>query len=572
MPLFYPGLRTEYSERILKREFMTIAGERERSQTTSTLPQKLLTLAGALVITLVAVVISLHPFLEPDIFWQLRVGHGIVATGRPPHHETYSWDRYGARWSVSEWLGFVGYYEAYRHLGGFAGLLDLRILLNVAAFLLQFAILRRLTKSTVVAFLIVIAAETASANFFQTRPYQFTFVLSTLFAYLVARVRSGELRPQWLLATGALTVVWANLHQGFILEIIILLTYTAVDIAVGPGCLARGAKGGTSTAFNRARWSLASTLTVVIGSLVSPYGVEPYGMIAHTIFSPISRFIIEWMPLSLSWSIEIAGLASVAVAIAPALTLSKKRDFGTIAVIAGLAVESLLHQRNVPLFALMAPILAAPQIGDAIARVRDLPEASTDRLRRLAYLVAIATATWNVILWTSTAQSEVAIVKADKNATGRFWEDLGDFTQSLHAEPEDAAAFMQANGFPSKNLRLFNDLGSGGYFLWRMPTFKVFIDSRNDPYMGGVLENYYAAITSPTGQGISQALSRYDFDGAVTHNPAIQRYFAAQPGWVCVYTPSTQNGTWIDLRRSPRTNSLIEVCLNRVRGPKASVK
>lgn len=524
---------------------------------------KVLALLSIIVLLWVAVCISLHPFVQPDIFWQLRVGHDIVATGRPPHYETYSWDRHGTRWSVSEWLTFVGYYEAYLRLGGFAGLLDLRLAFNIIAVFTQFIFLRKLTGSTVVSFLLASASETAGANFFQTRPYQITSICSIIVAYLVVAVRSGTLKPKSLLWLMPLAALWANLHQGFILAIAILSIYAGTDAGIGAFLTAIGrAKPQAASNAAMACWFAIAALATVIGSLLSPYGFEPYSMVFRTMLSPISRFIIEWMPLPMAWSLETAALAVIAAAVGAALLLAKDRDIGTVVVTIILAVEALQHQRNVPLFALLAPILVAPEIKHVINRARNMPKVNRHRIQRLCHATAISVATWNLVLWTSTAQCVVATVETRSHATGRFWNDLGNSTANRYAMPESTAEYIRANDFPS-NLRLFNDLGSGGYFIWKLPQMRVFIDGRNDPYFGGVLEDYHSAISAHSASDFQRIMAHYNFDGVITCDPFIRRCYASEPNWVQVYPLNGDDQTWIYLRRSPRTAALIARCLSR---------
>lgn len=43
--------------------------------------------------------------------------------------------------------------------------------------------------------------------------------------------------------------------------------------------------------------------------------------------------------------------------------------------------------------------------------------------------------------------------------------------------------------------RLFNEYNWGGYLIWHLPTYPVYVDGRTDLFSDGVLENYIAAVS-----------------------------------------------------------------------------
>src|ERR1700722_16969505 len=68
---------------------------------------KLLLIVLGVIVALTTTAIVLTPEPAADLFWQLRCGNDIIASGILPHHDSYSWTRHGAPWSVNEWLSFV---------------------------------------------------------------------------------------------------------------------------------------------------------------------------------------------------------------------------------------------------------------------------------------------------------------------------------------------------------------------------------------------------------------------------------------------------------------------------------
>ena len=69
--------------------------------------------------------------IDPDMFWQIKVGQWIVAQHAVPFTDVYSFTRAGAPWMSSSWLSQMLLAEAF-DLGGWAGVVILSALAAAA--------------------------------------------------------------------------------------------------------------------------------------------------------------------------------------------------------------------------------------------------------------------------------------------------------------------------------------------------------------------------------------------------------------------------------------------------------
>ena len=94
---------------------------------------------------------------DADIYWQIELGHWMMAHGQVPHVDTFSYTMAGKPWISSQWLAQVLYAAVYDVLG-WNGVVVLAALSIAAALgLLMHFLQKRL--ATVPALVLVIAAS-----------------------------------------------------------------------------------------------------------------------------------------------------------------------------------------------------------------------------------------------------------------------------------------------------------------------------------------------------------------------------------------------------------------------------
>jgi len=145
----------------------------------------------------------------------------------------------------------------------------------------------------------------------------------------------------------------------------------------------------------------------------------------------------------------------------------------------------------------------------------------------------------------------------------RIYSNLAQFIQiSDTSIPYYGVKFLvdhQING------RVFNDYGFGGYFLWANPTEKVFIDGRQDPYVGQPTLEFMAIINiSPIWNDL---LNKYQINYIIIKpQQKLNDFLLSHPDWDLVYFDSV---SVIYLRHNtfPQIPRLSNITPNNYRNP-----
>ena len=432
-------------------------------------------------VTLLAVAaIGLREVVDPDLWWHLATGRYILAEGRIPGYDVFSFTAVGHRWVTHEWLSDLLLYAG-NGLVGFVGLAVLFTLVIVAAYALVW--LRCRGRPVLAAFSVVLAAL-ASAPTYGVRPQMLSLLFASLYLYILDSGATG--RRVWLLPP--LTLLWANLHSGFVAGLAILAVYT-----VGEELAWLGRRAGKGAWLSPRARRLALVLVASLAcSLVTPNGISavlfPFGTLSSR---AIQDQIQEWASPnfheSLAWPLGGYWLLLVA-----ALGASRRRVEPTeLLLLVGASAAAMYSIRHAQFLSVVGAPILAERLGD----LWRAPEQEGRAERPLSPLMEKG-------LWV-VAAGLVALLGVRVSAVARR---VPEAERELY--PSAALAFMEANGLGG---RVFNTYHWGGYLIWR--GHPVFIDGRAEVYGDEVLNEYMKA------QGVDkdweEPFQRYGVDVAL---------------------------------------------------------
>jgi len=173
-------------------------------------------------------------------------------------------------------------------------------------------------------------------------------------------------------------------------------------------------------------------------------------------------FVTEWLPLSTD---DIRGLALVAVIAAigvAALTGRARASIFELIVFVPVTILAIQHLRLTFVFG----IVCAPLAARMIAHRRKLDLRTSDHLLTNAFLVLVS-AVLCVVTFPSAERSEARV-------------------EGLY--PVKAAQFIRQAQLKGP---MMHEYYWGGYLIWALPQYKVFIDGRADVFdWAGVLAKY----------------------------------------------------------------------------------
>lgn len=425
---------------------------------------------------------------DGDTFSHIATGHWILAHRAIPTTDPFSHSFAGAPWVAHEWLAEVMLALA-DAAAGWSGTVALTVAAAALAFFNLARHLGRFLPPGPTLLLVLLAAASVAPGML-VRPHILALpAFEAWIAGLLIACAAGR-APPWRLLP--LMCLWANLHGGFILGLL-LVPPLALEAALAEPARARQ----TLT-----RWG-AFLAAATLAALLTPHGLTgllfPFQLAAMPELSGIG----EWRPTDFGTlqPLEIILLAGTYVALTRGARLPPIRLLLTL----GLLHLALTHTRHQALFGLIVPLLIAEPLGRAIAPPAPRP---AGRWHMIALTCAALLLTTRLALPITRTDGPTAPIAA------------------IAALPADLAG-----------QNVLNDYAFGGYLIFA--GIPPFIDGRADMY-GPAFLRRYAAIIHPNRDTLDDTIRHYHIGWTLLSpaNPAVD-LLDLLPGWCRRYTDPT---------------------------------
>jgi len=434
---------------------------------------------------------------DGDTGWHLRTGEWILAHGRVPYRDIFSFTRPGQPWFAWEWGWDVLFGWLHLHAG-----LAAVVLAGSLVLALTFAVLFRVARwqsGALAALACTLAAAGGSAGHWLARPHLFTMLFTVVFYALLERGKR-----LWLLPP--LMILWTNLHGGFFVGIVLILAYAAASYAV----LLRQTDGAERrAALGAGRRHLLTATACLAATFINPYVWRLHAHICAYLSDSFYRGnIMEFQSLNFqSGQARYFEILLVLGALEAFRCLRAGRLAWPLLFVLW-AHLGLYSARNVEIFVLLAAPPAATFLTFAF---------------RLA-----AGVRW--VAWLRNAWHALAGLGHDLDLFDRAprWHALSIAAAFLLAAlvyaphpPARCRAEYDPKAFPVAAARLLDQPGAlhavfapdlwGGYLIYRQfPRSRVFIDGRSDFYGSDFATRYMKAMAAQSGW--EQYLARYGVD------------------------------------------------------------
>jgi len=463
-------------------------------------------------VLLAIVVADAYRFADQDLWGHVGFGRLILSVGRLPNSNTYTYSAPGYLWLNQAWLAEATMAWLYDHFG-VLGLILLK-LASSATMVIFIALGEAGTGASIAIQLAVLIAVAAGvAPEMQIRPQMFTLACFSTILMLLDRDNLRGRAPLWLAIP--ILALWSNLHAGFLMGLVALITYGCIRIAVD-SWRGRSPRHGLSV--------LVIAATATAATFATPLGSRSWDALIMSAQDPlIFHVMADWRPLltRLAEHPYPTGITlyfyyaiALMVMLAMAFSLSPSADdLPLVAIAVVMSLAAFAATRNI---ALACISLAAP-----LAR-----HWSAALARRGTALVkhSVRHRSW-------FAESvTVAVALALAAYSGLFSTRL----YSAVPMPVGAVAFMKERGLKGN---ILNQFGWGQYLIWHTaPECRVFIDGRFDlAYPLDVIRKYTDfAFDAPEAQSV---LSGYAHD-FVLIEPELKAYrlMTRQRDWTLIYT------------------------------------
>jgi hypothetical protein len=410
----------------------------------------------------------------------IRTGEAILDSRAVPYTDSFSFTRYGEPWFAWEWLSDLFYAVLFRDLG-LKGVVLLSALLiaGTAVVAVRHCLWAKADAlATLVLFHFWVGA---SSVHFLARPHLFTTLFMAVSLWLLDRDRAVRTKAVWLLVP--LTILWVNLHGGFIALIVSLVVLAAGSVLDGWAVVKRHG---------------VLALACFAASLVNPYGLaEHTHMVRFLSQGWVQELIQEHQPPKFGSPGMIYFEVLLVFGIIVAARLLARKQVAPALLLLAWAHAALLSVRNVPIYAIVCLPLAARELTllthawaksghwEAIGKV--LSRIGSDHLPGLSRLSA----------WSAAAIAAIFL--------------LAPANELRFPESKFPISFIEQHRDLISSSRVYTLDSWADYLTYRSyPRQRIFVDGRGDLF-GRELSNDYVRILNGQ-QGWQDVLRRNRID------------------------------------------------------------
>lgn len=406
-----------------------------------------------------------------DTWWLLRTGQDIFQQKSIITTDLHSWTNLNAYWPNHEWLTQVLMYLVYS-IGG----LGLIVIVFALLVTLTWLIIYRLSpSSSKITLLLITLGIIDNISAWSIRPQIISFLL---FISLIVLIRQPKLH--WWIVPYML--IWANLHAGFVIGIVLLGLVGIAAIIKREAIL---------------HWLMIG-IAAVSATMINPHGYKLWLFTLNSLDSSTYSFIEEWRSQSLS---NISSYPFFLLVGVIGLVWYKKRYKPSTSYDWFLMLATLLFGfmafRSVRQ-SIFFDGLAVLFLAQMLAPKHPIPHKATKAESMQLILVGV----------TGIIAVGLALF---------VWNQR----EPLLSDPI-IAALEQCPG------NMYNSYNIGGELIWFAPQKPVFIDNRFDPYP----KDFMQTNVSMEQTGDYQALfSKYNIGCAIIENNSPLDTALTRDGW-----------------------------------------
>ncbi len=380
--------------------------------------------------------------IDPDVWWHLANGRWMVQNQHILFADPFSYTRPGAAWSHPGYPYEIILYLVYTAAGK-TGITLVASLVLIGAFLILW---KELPASAGRRSILLAVALVVSAAYWSVRPNLFALLFSVITVALLERYRAGHQRAIWFLPP--LTLLWANLHGSFIMAFILLGVYS-LDWLMERSRLVPLVLVG---------------ICMALATLATPYGLGVYQEMIATSARVAERTLIqEWQSPNFHQWYGIACLLAALATMGLLGLRTQRLAPSRLALPLVLIALSFYSSRNIAILGILLPFAWNPLLPPQ-------PAAGEQPPRPQPWLTGL---TLGLLIFAS--------VNIPMHILG------GSPSAALLPEvpqPVASAAYLKQVRPPG---HLYNDYATGGYLVWALPEYPVFVDSRSDIYGDEIL-------------------------------------------------------------------------------------
>ncbi|MBL8078647.1 MAG: hypothetical protein JNM55_11840 [Anaerolineales bacterium] len=398
--------------------------------------------------------------VDADLWWHLRAGQSMWEQHKILLIDSFSYTRFGTPWVNAFWLSEIIFYL----LDKFGGYLAITTFVSALGALTFYLIWHRLSGNPFVKTFIIILSVITASPIWGPRPQIISFLFIAILDDWLSRNKN-----KWFIIS--LFILWANIHGGWIWGFLLFIAQIV-------GLITRLAFTNPQERiiiYEKIKDMAICTVISAIAIGLNPNGLSIWKLPFEQIH--VSMQIQEWLSPDFHQIQFHPFLWMIFLLILAAPFQHQPNDWPKIYKVLGFAYLTFVVQRNIALFAIVTAPLLVDWINTAL---QSLPSTGhhTSQVNpptRFSFIfnnLLIVTLSTLAILYAFLVSRPSEV---DKNY------------------PTDAIAWISDHK-PAG--RLFNSYNWGGYILWNLQQYPVFIDGRADLYGNEIISQWQSVASA----------------------------------------------------------------------------
>jgi hypothetical protein len=429
-----------------------------------------------LIAFLAILAMATHMAIDEDTWWHLRSGQWMVENRSPITTDPFSYTRGGETWRYpGQWIQ-IGMYFLYAQFG--PGGINLWVSLMVLA-IFSFVWKAAESENLLLKIAILLLAAASSAIYWAARPYLIGYLLAAAFFYLLQRWYRSTKGSLWVLP--ALMVLWVNSHGSYLVGFLILAPYL-LDALLG--WLADRSQGQDSKEERQRFLHVIQVSLLSIGvTLLNPDGLKLWTLPFTTVKRVAEQlFILEWQSPDFHQPYMVPFLILLVVSLFAVGTGKKRPGLSESLLLAGFAAMGLYAVRNIFFFVIVAPSIIMPSLEGFLYEWKE----------KLSLIFNLnfdrqPTRTQGALNWVLLGVVALA-------AFVRVYAFLPEVNNREIIEAQFPVAAVNYIHETRPEGQLFNAYNFGGYVIWALPEYPVFVDGRADLHGDEIILEWYRTV------------------------------------------------------------------------------
>ncbi|MFP4497761.1 MAG: hypothetical protein ACLFQV_06070 [Vulcanimicrobiota bacterium] len=492
---------------------------------------------------------TLQPIPPADTYWMLKSGEVITQNKAIPRTDIFSYTADSQTWHNHEWLAAIIFFIIYK-MGNFFALYLFKSIIVSATYLLVFTLaLKRTSNNWSLASIAGILMVLISGGnlYFDVRAYLFTYFFLALTLLII---EAGYHKPRyWMLyLLIPITLLWVNMHGGFILCYVIQLFFiVSIILKIILNRIDKGSFFQAVVSGEQNKKSLKHGITVFLFSIAAGF-INPYGFQNFLYPFSFSRdklykaFLIEWVPPDYL-GVNLPLTLTAVVVLFLTVWFWKKFRISDFLLLLGFSYLAMSVVRHSVLYSIVVLPIAALILKSIIEWINtrfNIQDKKPVENTGVVFLVLT-----------------LAVLGILSNRI--FKTKIDELTMENILFPREAVEFIRSNKLPGP---MFNPYEWGGYFIWHLyPDYKVFIDGRaNTVYPE---EIYRKSIMALKGQPEwEETMEEYDINFVVTNkylnrvsDHRLSDKLSSSDNWIMIFEDNVEK---VFIKKNQQNREILE--------------